>query len=570
MNILDKLNDKFENFCFKDLGINNLFTSLQLRHVLDKYVDIDNYFSNFEKNAGIDLLCDYFFLKTFENMGEYIQNIRPEFKERFKKFVDSIPQWLNKFNQKEISAAVKDNFNCLFDSKNPWLKEKLFLYILNNNEFNNLFSLIINNDFCVQFIITNLPKNKQFENKFKSHLNWCQQIFNFDKLSKYLNNGIIINDWLLNFISRFKDHDNEFIQNEYKKFETFLKNKLDEYSKKIKNINNEWIENKIICENILNFFIRNKYPDQEKYNSIKKDIFDFENKYLEKYGHKIEYKPSAEQQNELNKFLQDRYGNIETYWNIKLLELTHKKDENNNIFTFYEEIGKNNKKELIDDFGPCTDDYFFNSKIQRLNIHNHFFFKILWNYYLLANSDIFFDQILSLIKHSYKLIYKTDDIFNSEKVEYDILIGLISSGIRQIIKIIKDKQNISDNEKIKVQTHSYYVLTSLISLIEKILRLFYLSGLIEDDKYLENIYPTLGNFLNPTSPLNKILGENTVKIIKYFLCNRDVGPNIRNKLMHYNFDQNMINTLNINNIMLCIYILLIILNAWYLLNYKNK
>ena len=562
MNILDKLNDKFENFCFKDLGINDLFTSMQLRHVLDKYADIDKYFSSYEKNAGIDLLCDYFFLKTFENMGEYIQNIKPEFKERFKKFVDSIPQWLDKFNQKEISAAIKDNFNYLFDSKNPWLKETLFLYIWNNNEFNNLFSLIINNDFCVQFIITNLPKNKQFENKFRSHLNWCQQIFNFDKLSKYLNNGIIINDWLLNFISRFKDHDNELIQNEYKKFETFLKNKLDEYSKKIKNIDNEWIGNRMICDNILNFFIRNKYPDQDKYNSIKKDIFDFENKYLEKYGHKVEYKPSAEHQNELNKFLQDWYANIETYWNIKLLELTHKKDENNNIFTFYEEIGKNNKKELIDNFGPCTDDYFFSSKIQRLNIHNHFFFKILWNYYLLAKSDIFFDKILSLIKHSYKLIYKTDDIFNGEKVEYDILIGLISSGIRQIIKIIKDKQNINDNEKIEVQTHSYYVLTSLISLIEKILRLFYLSELIEDDKYLENIYPALGNFLNPTSPLNKILGENTAKIIKYFLCNRDVGPNIRNKLMHYNFNQNMINTLNINNIMLCIYILLIILNAW--------
>ena len=105
------------------------------------------------------------------------------------------------------------------------------------------------------------------------------------------------------------------------------------------------------------------------------------------------------------------------------------------------------------------------------------------------------------------------------------------------------------------------MLTSLISLIEKILRLFYLSELIEDDKYLENIYPTLGKFLNSTSSLNKILGENTVKIIKYFLCNREVGPNIRNKLMHYNFNQNMINTLNINNIMLCIYILLIILNA---------
>ena len=562
MNILDKLNDKFENFRFKDLGINDLFTSMQLRHVLDKYEDIDKYFSNYEKNAGIDLLCDYFFLKTFENMGEYIQNIKPEFKERFKKFVDSIHQWLNKFNQKEISAAIKDNFNYLFGSKNPWLKETLFLYIWNNNEFNNLFSLIINNDFCVQFIITNLPKNEQFENKFKSHLNWCQHIFNFDKLSKYLNNGIITNDWLLNFVSCFKKHDNEVIQNEYKKFESFLKDKLEEYSKKITNLDNEWLENKIICENILNFFIRNQYPDQVKYDSIKKDIFNFWNKYLEKYGHKVEYKLSAEQQKEANKLLHDEYGDINTQLNIKLLNLTHKKDENNNIFTFYEEIGKNNKKELIDNFGQNIDDYFFDSKIQKLNIHNQFFFMLIWNYYLLDKSDIFFDQILSLIKHSYKLIYKTDDIFNSEKIEYDILIGLISSGIRQIIKIIKDKQIINDDEKIKVQTHLYYVLTSLISLIEKILRLFYLSELIEDDKYLKDIYPTLGNFLDSTSPLNKILGENTVKIIKYFLCNRDVGPNIRNKIMHYNFNQNMINTLNINNIMLCIYILLIILNAW--------
>ena len=562
MNILDKLNDKFENFRFKDLGINDLFTSMQLRHVLDKYEDIDKYISNYEKNAGIDLLCDYFFLKTFENMGEYIQNIKPEFKERFKKFVDSIHQWLNKFNQKEISAAIKDNFNYLFGSKNPWLKETLFLYIWNNNEFNNLFSLIINNDFCVQFIITNLPKNEQFENKFKSHLNWCQQIFNFDKLSKYLNNGIITNDWLLNFVSCFKKHDNEVIQNEYKKFESFLKDKLEEYSKKITNLDNEWLENKIICENILNFFIRNQYPDQVKYDSIKKDIFNFWNKYLEKYGHKVEYKLSAEQQKEANKLLHDEYGDINTQLNIKLLNLTHKKDENNNIFTFYEEIGKNNKKELIDNFGQNIDDYFFDSKIQKLNIHNQFFFMLIWNYYLLDKSDIFFDQILSLIKHSYKLIYKTDDIFNSEKIEYDILIGLISSGIRQIIKIIKDKQIINDDEKIKVQTHLYYVLTSLISLIEKILRLFYLSELIEDDKYLKDIYPTLGNFLDSTSPLNKILGENTVKIIKYFLCNRDVGPNIRNKIMHYNFNQNMINTLNINNIMLCIYILLIILNAW--------
>ena len=85
----------------------------------------------------------------------------------------------------------------------------IFFIFLGYKKFDAFFEKIKSDNYYQRFIIDNFL---QIKNDFINNSHWCECFFNFKQLQKYLNKCIIINDWFLNFISNFKDHNDIIIK----------------------------------------------------------------------------------------------------------------------------------------------------------------------------------------------------------------------------------------------------------------------------------------------------------------------------------------------------------------------
>ena len=430
------------------------------------------------------------------------------------------------------------------------IERTIFLIFFSSKSSNIFFKKIKDDDYYQKFIIANFS---QIKNIFMQHLNWCIDFFNFEKLKKYLNNGEIIGNWFLNFIINFKDHKNKTIKENYDLFENHLKNYLDVYHKKIENIDDsEWMENVHILENILNYFIKIKSPNKEKYVNIRNSISKRKDKYLEKYGEKISLKVVS--QHDLKKF--DNFFNDikdEKEWFGKLIYLTHQKDKDNKFISNFEAIGKIEKNLM--DVLCSNDEYFFITKIENLNFIKEKSLFLLKRYYLSTKkNNIFFEQLKGMIISI--LSKAASNSYDNALKEIMLLLNFFSANT---IKII-------DNKECNLELILFLQISITLS-IEKILKIFYLWK-YPKEKYLERWYLSLNITLGDVSPLNEIFGKDTIKIIRYYLCDSN-GINIRNKLMHFDFDYKINEIVNVDNTLLLLYILLTILWSWVLYDQRN-
>lgn len=285
-------------------------------------------------------------------MKNYIHNIKDnESKKKFENILESIENHLSKYKIPEIEEICLCNLDQLLSNeKKYWLKEQFFWFFFNSKFANIFFKKIKDDEYYQKFITANFS---QIKNIFMQHLNWCVDFFNFEKLKKYLNNGEVIGNWFLDFIINFKDHKHKTIKENYDLFENRLKNYLDVYHKKIENIDDsEWMENAYILGNILNYFIKIKSPNKGKYVNIRNSISKWKYKYLEKYGTKVSFNLSQQNQ----KMICDAYSNIEQDWYDKILGLTHHKKNDKKFISFFEEIG-GDEKNIIDMI--CEDEEYF-------------------------------------------------------------------------------------------------------------------------------------------------------------------------------------------------------------------
>lgn len=427
-------------------------------------------------------------------------------------------------------------------------KNNFFDFFLIQNLLISFLKKIKDDEYYQKFIIANFS---QIKNIFIQHLNWCVDFFNFEKLKKYLNNGEVIGNWFLDFIINFKDHKHKTIKENYDLFENHLKNYLDVYHKKIENIDDsEWMENAYILGNILNYFIKIKSPNKGKYVNIRNSISKWKDKYLEKHGTKVSFNLSQQNQ----KMICDAYSNIEQDWYDKILGLTHHKKNDKKFISFFEEIG-GDEKNIIDMI--CDDEeYFFASKMDHLNIHIKYCVWILREFYLSTKkNNIFFRMLTGLLKECIKLI---KDNFNQFSYNDEIKMLLLKDWISEDISKIMDNKQYS-NQKLNFSSS-----ISIVLLIEKFLEILYLCK-YPNDKSLPRWYLTLSLLLAKESPIGEIFGKNAIKIIKYILSDNR-GLNIRNKLMHFDLNFKIQETINFDNTMLLLYVLLLILNSWILFN----
>lgn len=522
--------------------------------LLDNWGEINIYLANYyQKNSqyNCDNVYDYFFLLECKRMKVYVHDIKKEEnKKKFENICNYVEDYLKKFSIPKIQKIILDNFEYFLKCESNWLKKLIFWFFWNSKKFNIFFEKIKNITFYQTFIIDNFKKIKK---NFMDHLNWCKYFFNYERLKKYLNNGEIINNWFLNFLLEFKNLKNQTIENNYKLFENFLFNQLNNYHLKLKNIDdNSWIENKMILENILNFLIKNKTPYKKECEKIVNDIKSYEREYLEKYGKKFSFSLLV------NKSIFDAYNNIEDKWYPKLFGLTHQKIENNKFVSHFEKIGST-QKNIIDKICD-SEEYFFDSKISYLNINNRVIIEILKKNYL-PNLNTFSKQINKLLEISLVEIRKSN--FN-QFLNKDIdEIMLFMNWFWQQCYEMDIETNKNDNKNLK---NNFFMMTLLLLIIEKIMKLFYLCE-YPKNKSLSCWNLTLGVLLTNFTPLEIIFGKNAIKIINYIL-NDSKGLKIRNKLMHFDFISTINETINTNNMILLLYVLLVILNSWIL--YKGE
>ena len=501
---------KSSKYNFKQLIFNSCDVFLR-EFLLDNWSKLEIHFKHSLSDNELNKMYDYFFLSECERMKIYIHDIKTEEKrKKFANIVQNIQKYLKKYNIHKINEFVLNNFDCLKEEmKNNWLKKMIFWSFWGTKQFDTFFEKIKNDNYYQWFIINNFSRIK---NDFINNSNWCEYFFNFERLQKYLNNGMIINDWFLNFVVNFKDHNSIIIKEQYKHFENFLREKLDFYHSKIKNIDDtsSWLENKIILSNILNYFRKTK-KEYKLCKQIENDIDEYQDKYLEKYGTKVSFNLSQQNQ----KMICDAYSNIEQDWYVKILSLTHHKKNDKKFISFFEEIG-GDEKNIIDMI--CDDEeYFFSSKMDHLNIHIKYCVWILREFYLSTKkNDIFFRMLTDLLKECIKLI---KDSFNQFSYNDEIKMLLLKDWIS------KDMSNIIDNKQYLNQKLNFSSSISIVLLIEKFLEILYLCK-YPKDKSLPRWYLTLSLLLAKESPIEEIFGKNTIKIIKYIVSDSR-GLNIR-------------------------------------------
>lgn len=308
-----------------------------------------------------------------------------------------------------------------------------------------------------------------------------------------------------------------------------------------------------MLEKCCDFFIKNRFSDQNEWYKIKQEIRVAENEYLKKFGESRKFEIEADKAKQMFDELNKIDLSVDPIPNIILL--THK-NNNGEIISYWEEIGSKQKNGMLDNLNlnRGMNDYFFYSKLLALDIHNETYFQIIGNYYLKqTNFDYFFDFILSEIGY----VFKKNNIELDEN-EMIIPLNSIKTFFKKII--VEELHNKSD--KLPYHLSCFNILFSECCIIEKVLREIYLAKY--NNEFLNTNYLTLGIFLSPDSVLNEILGINCTKIIKYYLNDSSFGYNLRNKICHFNFNYTLDETLNYKNCLLLLYIILVILNSFYI------
>lgn len=520
MNIINKLKDNKIHSQIKYYGLSDMATGISIREFLEANNIILEYYNKSLVIDDIDSFIDYVYIENILNYKEAIPYVIEEKKNDFEDFINKCEKIFLRYEKKQYINFMTKNYKEIFEYKSEAIP--MLDYDLKEYTIINICKYIrSNNDIIVDYLINNqiyllIDNYEIWQTYFKKHPNKIEMLFKKSNIEKI-------------FYMRYQEifdilvtiNNNEKNKSMVDKISLSLFEIITETFFNIIDDNRIW-ESYYILNDSLQFFRRinsAKAYDIEKELIKQKKLFnDNLMRNGQKYSFKIDLSP-----------FKDYYENKDISWQLRIISITHSKNDSNKLKSFLDNAINNKSKSVFENFtrkNPGTDDYFTNSRLRNLNLYT---FEVKGKLDIILSSEDnikdYIDNIFEEIKYICKNL-NTNEIFEGFDKDIEMLYFYLMD-----IKTIDKEETIS-------QKNMYYGLSMfLCGLIEKMLRVTFKNSM-STDLYIADKNIVLNNLLNNAEIIQKIIGYDQTQCLRYLLTKidscTDVGINIRNDLAHLN------------------------------------
>lgn len=528
MNVIKELELKGISIGIKYYGIEDMSTGITVRYLLEGKTTILNCYDN-QNITNVDDYINYIFLNYILKFKEVIPYVKKEKKQEFKEFIGACQNIYVKYQIKDAIKYIQKDYKLIYD------------YTDNDNV--SCLALDIK-DFTSEFIAEHFNCFNDDIIIFVINVATYDVIDCFEKWQKYFIKNpeklkILFSEENINkvFFMRTQEIIDIIISlNNNVKFKEILSNVMD------------------IIYNILEKQYFNPVGDQQIWQSyfMLNDCLPFYRKMSSIHAYKLE-KELEKQEILFNENLmkngqtqtiefdlkpfKDFFEDDSKPWEIRIVFLTHSKDENGNIVSFLEQGAKCNTKGLSDEIcrkNPGTNDYFTSWRLRNLDLY---LFEIKGRFITLMKTNDNISEYLSDIYGELNYICKSiNTTMEFERLNDDM--DMLSQFLTDLfINYLKNEENF----KLTIKNTIYGCAMFICGLIEKILRIIY-KNFMKDISYISDSSITIGNLLDENNKNNPIiidiLGVEQTRCLRYYLHKIDfynaVGQNIRNDLAHIN------------------------------------
>lgn len=528
MNIINKLELENIKMRIRYYGIENLSTDITVRYLLQgKSVILNNYITN--SIISLDDYINYIFMDYVMKFQEVIPYVKDDKKDEFVTFIKDCKFIYNKYKLSDVVKYIQKNYKEIytFNDKNEAtclsfdLKDYTSEFIgVHFNCFDNVVIKYVINEVTYN-IIDCFEKWQKYFGKNPEKLNI---LFNKKNISKVFSMKI---HEIINIIETLSSNN---------KFKNSVVNAMDTIyiilEKDYFNPNGDqqiW-QSYFMLNDCLTFYRKMKSPYAYKIENELKKQEDLFNNSLIRNGRiqPIEF--------DLKPF-KDFFENKTKPWEVKMIFLTHLKNEKGKIVSFLEQGINCNAKGLSDELArknPGTNDYFTSLRLRNLNLY---LFERKSRFMTIMSSNENINEYLSDVYG--ELNYICENI--NTTIEFESLDNDMEMLSQFLTDLFINCSTNSDKFKITIKNLVYGCSMFLCGLIEKVLRIIYKNSM-KEISYISDSSITLGNILNENNNTTKIiidiLGNEQIRCLKYYLHKIDyygaVGQNIRNDLAHIN------------------------------------
>jgi len=517
MNIVRLLKDNGVTSKIRFYGINDMATGFEVKNLLENADIINNYLKQIKyKITNLDKYIDYLYLRCMARYEEIIPNVREDIREKFSVQIAKIKENFSKYEEKDISLFVKNNYKEIF-----------------GEEYEGLYLKYDVIDYTIEFLLRYCSKDNEIIKYIIT--NFSYKVYdNFDSFKKLFNKSQDLEFYDILMTEKLLSKDINYRLSEIKKVLESLKvQNVDKYNEKVnilvKLVKKDCFdtnEDKVMStytkvenvKKVLADLQHKSYYEFEKELKKQAEILD---EYLKKNGHSTKFEISI-------KPVVDMYEDDSKEWYQKSLMITHSPDKRTNlklITNLEYTIKYFERSQILDHVSTnCPSDQEFTySVINNLSI-SMMQGKYAINY--MVHDDNRLNDLLSYIFAGVNTYFGDDSLYyNPEKFELDL--NMLFNAI------IEFKKASSDKDDIKTKWLVYSIQNQLSGIIEKTLRnVFYEKT--KENKYVNSKNATLGSLVTSEEVI-EVIGKNNCNCIEYYLLDRNgVGKNTRNDFSHYN------------------------------------
>lgn len=552
MNIVEKLYEMGLEVGLEYYGPNDMATNIYVKQFLDNKEIIQSYFEN-QKFDDLNDYIDYIFLDMVLKYKEVVDLIIEEKREEFRDFIIKMESVYPYYSIGKVIDFInrkhEDIFNYIDENKFHFIEASMKEF---TTSFIAYYFSAFKNEIIERIILDRsyevIDNYKYWEKYFDCNPQKLLLLFNEENIEQFY--ALRLNE-MSAILTKLNDKP------KFKKIIEVCSNLIYLVYKRINlnqsSANQVWIDYYETYD-CLQFFrkirSRHAYELEQIFKEIEQKFTTDLSDNGEHFGIIYDLKEKL-----------DVINNSEIDLHLRMLEITHSlNNEENNVD--YIEVGLSNDIEPISmkfsKPAPNTNNDFSQAKLLSLNISSYEVKSLLNN--ALTNTKSFKEYILNQLNTVKLICEKTNSsIYQADLIEdFSILENMLSSLFTN-----KDKKRTWD---------IYGCIMLMCGLIEKLLRTIYIST-VSNDKYIPSHETSLGFLLrinNETEVIASIIGEEQIKILRYFLIKaeqEDIGKNIRNSLAH--LDSNYSKYLNDDTLLEILGFLTLILNDCYLY-YSDK
>lgn len=528
MNIINKLELENIKIGIRYYGIEDLSTGITVRDLLQgKNIILNNYTTN--NILSLDDYINYVFLNYVMKFKEVIPFVKEEKKDEFKEFMNDCKFIYDKYKLADVVKYIQNSYKEIYcyndENKVTCLSFDLKDY---TSEFIGEHFNCFDDD-VIEYVINEATYDvidcfERWQKYFIKNPEKISILFNEENISKVFSMRV---HELIDIIESLSGNN---------KFDDLIPSAMNTiYSileKEYFNPNGDqqiW-QSYFMLNDWLPFYSKMKSPYAYNIESeLGKQEVTF-NQNLIKNGHtqtiEFDLKPFKD-------FFEDKTKP----WEVKIIFLTHSRNEEGKIASFLEQGAKCNVKSLSDELArknPGTNDYFTSWRLRNLGLY---LFEIKSRFMTLMCTNENISEYLSDIYG--ELNYICTNINTTMEIE-----GL-DNNIEMLAQFLTDLfinySTNSDKLKVTIKNSIYGCSMFLCGLTEKVLRIIYKNSM-KEISYIQESSITLGKLLdendNNTRIIIDILGKEQMRCLRYYLHKIDyynaVGQNIRNDLAHLN------------------------------------